>query len=116
MATGLNQIYQEDVLGFSYGFREGRSRHDGLEALQVGITCRKVSRILDADISGFFDSLSQPWLERFVEHRIADRRVLCLIRKGLKAGLLEDGRLTIPDPGTPQGAVISPLLWNVDLH
>ncbi len=112
----LNQIYEEDFLGFSYGFRPGRGQHDALDALHVGITRKKVSWILDADIAGFFDSLSQTWLLRFLEHRIADRRLLRLIRKWLKAGILEDGRVTVPEEGTPQGSVISPRLANVYLH
>ncbi len=112
----LNQIYEEDFLGFSYGFRPGRGQHDALDALHVGITRRKVSWILDADIAGFFDSLSQSWLLRFVEHRIGDRRLLRLIRKWLKAGIVEEGRRTVPEQGTPQGSVISPLLANVYLH
>jgi group II intron reverse transcriptase/maturase len=112
----LNRIYEEDFLGFSYGFRPGRGQHDALDALAVGITRGKVSWILDADIAGFFDSLGHDWLMRFVEHRIGDRRLLRLIRKWLKAGVLEDGRVTVPEEGTPQGAVISPLLANVYLH
>ncbi len=86
----LNQIYEEDFLGFSYGFRPERGQHDALDALAVGITGRKVSWILDADVAGFFDSLSHDWLERFLEHRIGDRRVLRLIRKWLKAGILPE--------------------------
>ncbi len=116
VATVLNQIYEVDFLGFSYGFRPGRGQHDALDALATGITERKVNWILDADISGFFDSLSQDWLIRFVEHRIADRRIVRLIRKWLKAGILEEGLLTVPEQGTPQGSVISPLLSNVYLH
>ncbi len=116
VAAVLNRIYEEDFLGFSYGFRPGRGQHDALDALAVGITRGKVSWILDADIAGFFDSLGHDWLMRFVGHRIGDRRVLRLIRKWLKAGVLEDGRVTVPEAGTPQGAVISPLLANVYLH
>jgi group II intron reverse transcriptase/maturase len=112
----LNRIYEEDFLGFSYGFRPGRGQHDALDALSVGITSRKVGWILDADIAGFFDSIDQDWLMLFVEHRIGDRRVLRLIRKWLKAGILEAGRVTVPETGTPQGSVISPLLANVYLH
>ena len=116
VATVLEQIYEEDFLGFSYGFRPGRSQHNALDALSVAISCRKVSWILDADVAGFFDSLSQDWLVRFLEHRISDRRLLRLIRKWLKAGILEEGRTTVAEQGTPQGAVISPTLANVYLH
>ena len=90
-ATVLNAIYEEDFLGFSYGFRPGRGAHDAMDALVVGITTRKVSWILDADIEKFFDSVSQEWLVRFVEHRIGDKRIVRLIQKWLKAGVLEDG-------------------------
>ena len=112
----LNQVYEEDFLGFSYGFRPRRSQHDALDALAYGITRQKVSWIVDADIAGFFDSLGHDWLMRFVEHRIADVRLLRLIRKWLKAGVLEDGQVVATDEGTPQGAVISPLLANIYLH
>src|SRR5262252_9305640 len=112
----LNAIYEEDFLGFSYGFRPGRGTHDALDALCVGIHSRKVSWILDADIRSFFDTVSQEWLIRFVEHRIGDRRIIRLIRKWLKAGVLEDGIVTVSDRGTGQGAVISPLLANIYLH
>ena len=89
--TVLNAIYEEDFLGFSYGFRPRRSQHDALDALVVGITSKKVNYILDADIRKFFDSVNQKWLVRFLEHRIKDRRILRLIQKWLKAGVLEDG-------------------------
>jgi group II intron reverse transcriptase/maturase len=112
----LNAIYEEDFLGFSYGFRPGRSQHDALDALAVGIETRKVNWILDADIAGFFDAVSHEWLLRFVEHRIGDRRVVRLIRKWLKAGVMEDGQVMATEAGTPQGAVISPLLANIYLH
>jgi RNA-directed DNA polymerase len=112
----LNAIYEEDFLGFSYGFRPGRSQHDALDALAVGIETRAVNWILDADIAGFFDAVSHDWLLRFVEHRIGDRRVIRLIRKWLKAGVMEDGQVTPSEAGTPQGAVISPLLANIYLH
>jgi RNA-directed DNA polymerase len=112
----LNAIYEEDFLGFSYGFRPGRGTHDALDALCVGIDSRKVSFILDADIQSFFDTVNQEWLVRFVEHRIGDRRIIRLIRKWLKAGVMEDGVVTVSDRGTGQGAVISPLLANVYLH
>jgi group II intron reverse transcriptase/maturase len=112
----LNAIYEEDFLGFSYGFRPGRSAHDALDALVVGIGKRKVNWILDADIRSFFDSVSQEWLIRFLEHRIGDVRMLRLIQKWLKAGVLENGDLTVSETGTGQGSVISPLLANVYLH
>jgi len=115
-ATVLNAIYEEDFLGFSYGFRPGRGAHDALDALVVGIATRKVSFILDADIEKFFDSVSQEWLIRFVEHRIGDKRIVRLIQKWLKAGVLEDGIVTSSDRGTGQGSVISPLLANLYLH
>ena len=100
VAAVLNQIYEEDFLGFSYGFRPRRSQHDALDALGCGITRKKVSWIVDADVAGFFDSLSHDWLMRFLEHRIADRRLLRLIRKWLKAGVLEDGHVTASEEGT----------------
>ena len=112
----LNAIYEEDFLGFSYGFRPGHSQHDALDALAVGIGARKVNWVLDADIAGFFDAVSHDWLLRFVEHRIGDRRVIRLIRKWLKAGVMEDGQVMATERGTPQGAVISPLLANIYLH
>jgi len=115
-AAVLNAIYEEDFLGFSYGFRPGRGAHDAMDALMVGLTSRKVNWILDADIRSFFDTVNQEWLIRFVEHRIGDRRIIRLIRKWLKAGILEDGIVTISDRGTGQGAVISPLLANIYLH
>ena len=106
----LNAIYEQDFFGISYGFRPGRGTHDALDALCVGIDSRKVSWILDADIRSFFDEISQEWLTRFVEHRIGDRRIIRLIQKWLKAGVLEDGIVTVGDRGTGQGTVISPLL------
>ena len=112
----LNAIYEEDFLGFSYGFRPGRGPHDALDALAVGIASRKVNYILDADIRSFFDSVSQEWLVRFVEHRIGDKRIIRLIQKWLKAGILEDGTVTVSDRGTGQGSVASPLLANIYLH
>ena len=115
-ATVLNAIYEEDFLGFSYGFRPGRGAHDAMDALVVGITTRKVNWILDADIEKFFDTVSQDWLVRFVEHRIGDKRIVRLIQKWLKAGVLEDGVVTTSDRGTGQGSVISPLLANIYLH
>jgi RNA-directed DNA polymerase len=112
----LNAIYEEDFLGFSYGFRPGRGTHDALDALCVGVHSGKVSYILDADIRSFFDEISQEWLIRFLEHRIGDRRIIRLIQKWLKAGILEDGVVSVSDKGTGQGSVISPLLANVYLH
>jgi RNA-directed DNA polymerase len=112
----LNAIYEEDFLGFSYGFRPGRSPHRALDALAVAITTRRVSWVLDADIRGFFDTLDHGWLVRFLGHRIADKRVLRLIQKWLRAGVIEDGKWSRPDAGTPQGASISTLLANVYLH
>jgi RNA-directed DNA polymerase len=112
----LNVIYEEVFLGFSYGFRPGRGTHDALDALVVGIERRKVNWILDADIQSFFDSVSQEWLVRFVEHRIGDPRIIRLIQKWLKAGILEDGVVTASDRGTGQGSVISPLLANIYLY
>jgi RNA-directed DNA polymerase len=112
----LNAIYEEDFLGFSYGFRPGRGAHDAMDALCAGIGSRKVNWILDADIRSFFDEISQEWLIRFLEHRIGDRRIIRLILKWLKAGVLENGIVTTSDRGTGQGSVISPLLANVYLH
>ena len=112
----LNAIYEEDFLGFSYGFRPGRGAHDALDALATGIGSRKVNFILDADIRSFFDTVSQEWLTRFVEHRIGDTRIIRLIQKWLKAGVLEDDVVTVSDKGTGQGSVISPLLANIYLH
>ena len=116
VVTLLNAIYEEDFLGISYGFRPGRSTHDALDALCVGIDGKKVSFILDADIRSFFDEISQDWLIRFLEHRIGDRRIIRLIQKWLKAGILEDGVVAVSDRGTGQGSVISPLLANIYLH
>ena len=112
----LNAIYEEDFLGFSYGFRPKRSQHDALDALAVGICNTPVNWILDADIRSFFDSVSQEWLVRFLEHRIGDQRIIRLVRKWLKAGVLEEGEWSVSETGTPQGAVASPLLANVYLH
>ena len=116
MVAVLNAIYEHDFLGFSYGFRPGRGQHDALDALAVGVSRTKVNWILDADIRKFFDSVSHDWLIRFLEHRIGDPRVIKLIRKWLKAGVMEDGVLHPTEEGTPQGAVVSPLLANVFLH
>ena len=114
--TVLECIYEEDFLGFSYGFRPGRSQHRALDALFVGITKHKVNWIIDADIRGFFDNISHEWLMKFLEHRIADRRMLRLLKKWLRAGVSEDGEWSPTKVGTPQGAVISPLYANVFLH
>jgi len=112
----LNQIYEEDFLGFSYGFRPGRNQHDALDALWVGLMRKKVNWVLDADVRDFFGSVVHERLVKFVEHRIADRRILRLIQKWLKAGVSEEGNWSRTEVGTPQGAVISPLLANVYLH
>jgi RNA-directed DNA polymerase len=112
----LNAIYEADFLGFSYGFRPKRSAHDALDALSVGIISTKVNYILDADIARFFDTVSQEWLIRFLNHRIGDRRIIRLIQKWLKSGVLEDEVITTGEQGTGQGSVISPLLANVYLH
>src|ERR1700720_182824 len=112
----LNCIYEEEFLGFSYGFRPERRPPGALDALAVGSTDKKVNFILDADVRSFFDEVSQRWLIRFVEHRIGDPRIIRLIRKWLKAGVLEDGIVTVSEKGTGQGSVISPLLANVYLH
>ena len=112
----LNAIYEEDFLGFSYGFRPERGQHDALDALSVAISNTPVNSILDADIKGFFDAVNQDWLIRFLEHRIGDERIIRLVRKWLKAGVLEMGQWQSSDMGTPQGAVISPLLANIYLH
>jgi RNA-directed DNA polymerase len=112
----LNAIYEVDFLGFSYGFRPGRSPHDALDALAVGFKQKKVNWVLDADIRDFFTSLDHGWLERFLEHRIADRRILRLIQKWLSAGVIEDGNWSETPEGAPQGASVSPLLANVYLH
>jgi group II intron reverse transcriptase/maturase len=112
----LNAIYEENFLGFSYGFRPGRGPHDALDALAVAITTRKVNWILDADIQNFFGAVSQSWLVSFLEQRIGDKRIIRLVQKWLKAGVLEDGIVTVDDRGTGQGSVISPLLANCYLH
>jgi group II intron reverse transcriptase/maturase len=112
----LGAIYEEDFANFSYGFRPGRSPHNALDAIWVAITQRKVNWVLDADIRSFFDTLNHEWLMKFVEHRVADPRTLRLIRKWLRAGVSEDGQWSATTVGTPQGAVISPLLANLYLH
>lgn len=116
VVTVLEAIYEMDFVGFSYGFRLGRGQHDALDALHAGIMRKPVNWVLDADIQGFFDAMSHSWILRFLEHRIADKRILRLIAKWLKVGIVEDGRVTRGCRGAPQGAVISPLLANVYLH
>jgi RNA-directed DNA polymerase len=112
----LNQIWEEDFKGFSYGFRPGRSQHDALDALYVGIVRKKVNWVLDLDIKSFFDKIGHEWMIKFVEHRIGDPRIVRLIQKWLKAGVMEDGRWFETEEGTPQGSVISPILANLYLH
>src|SRR6516165_9874855 len=112
----LNAVYEADFLGFSYGFRPGRSPHQALDALAAAIQKRKVSWILDADIRGYFEHIDRSWMARFLEHRIGDRRVLRLIQKWMDAGVIENGEWTDTLEGTPQGASVSPLLANVYLH
>ena len=112
----LNAIYETDFLGFSYGFRTGRSQHNALDAIYTGLLTRQVNWVLDLDIRGFFDSLDRGWLVKFIEHRIADRRVVRLIQKWLNAGVLEDGKRMRVEEGTPQGGSASPLLANIYLH
>jgi RNA-directed DNA polymerase len=116
VVTILNQIYENDFLGFSYGFRPGRSAHQALDALTVGITRKRVNWVLDLDIRGFFDNMDHGWTIRFLQHRVADPRILRLIQKWLKAGVSEEGQWSESKIGTPQGAVISPLLANIYLH
>ena len=116
VAAILTPIYEAEFLGFSYGFRPERGRHDALDALAYGLGKRRINWVLDADIRSFFDTISHAWLIRFIEHRIGDRRIVRLIRKWLAAGVLEEGRKIETVEGTPQGAVISPLLANVYLH
>src|SRR5580692_4618932 len=116
VVTILNQIYEEDFRGFSYGFRPGRSQHQALDALYVGITRKKVGYVLDADIRGFFDNLDRSWLLKFLQHRVADPRMLRLIQKWLDAGVMEEGEWKDTERGTPQGSVVSPLLANIYLH
>ena len=112
----LEQVYEEDFIGFSYGFRPGRSAHQALDAIWVAILQRKVNWIVDADVRSFFDHLDHGWMEKFLGHRIGDRRVRRLIQKWLRAGVSEEGEWSKTAVGTPQGAVISPLLANVYLH
>jgi group II intron reverse transcriptase/maturase len=112
----MNAIYEEDFLGFSYGFRPGRSQHHALDALAAGIKTKKVNWVLDTDLRGFFDAMSHGWLVKFVEHRIGDRRMVRLIQKWLSAGIMEQGQWSAVEIGSPQGATVSPLLANIYLH
>src|SRR6266850_972777 len=112
----MNAIYETDFLGLSYGYRPGKNPHNALDALYVGLLTKKVNWVLDGDISSFFDGIDHEWLEKFIEHRIADQRVVRLIRKWLNAGVLEEGRWTCSEEGTPQGGSASPLLANIFLH
>jgi len=116
VADVMNTIYEQDFLGFSYGFRSGRSQHDALDALATGIVRKRVNYVLDADIRGYFDSIDHGWLAKFIEPRISDRRLLRLLQKWLAAGVIERGTWTETLRGSPQGATISPLLANVFLH
>ncbi len=115
-AEVMGAVYESDFLGFSYGFRPGRGQHDALDAVHVGITVRKVNWVLDVDIRGFFDAIDHEWLMKFIEHRIVDKRVLRHVKKWLNAGVLEDGKRTRAERGSPQGGSISPLLANIYLH
>lgn len=112
----LEAIYEVDFLGFSYGFRPGRSQHHALDAVYMAITTRKVNWVLDADIKGFFDTIQHDWMMTFLEHRIADPRLLRIVERTLKCGVVDEGRKTKTEAGTPQGAILSPLLANIYLH
>jgi RNA-directed DNA polymerase len=112
----LESIYETDFLGFSYGFRPNRNQHKALDAVYVAITKKKVSWVLDADISKFFDTINHKWLMRFMAHRIADKRLLAYIERTIKAGVIEQDQYSKTEVGTPQGAVVSPLLANIYLH
>jgi len=112
----LNAIYEEDFLGFSYGFRPGRNQHDALDALAVGILRKTVNWVLDADIRNFYDAIDHGWLVKFIEHRVGDQRMMRLIKKWLAAGVMENGEWASSEVGAPQGATASPLLANVYLH
>ena len=116
VATVLNAIYEEDFVGFSYGFRPKRDQHQALDAVWVGLTESPINWVVDLDIQSYFDRIQQDWMVRFVEHRIADKRIIRLIRKWLRAGVMEDGHWQPTEEGSPQGAVISPLLANIYLH
>jgi RNA-directed DNA polymerase len=115
MVRVLNSIWEEDFEGFSYGFRQGRNQHEALDALYVGITWKKVNFIVDLDIRSFFDKVDHEWMIKFVRHRIGDEKVVRVIQKTLKAGVMEDGQWFESEEGTPQGAVISPVLANLSL-
>jgi group II intron reverse transcriptase/maturase len=115
-AEVLNAIYEQDFLGFSYGFRPARSAHNALDAVVMGVEVKRVNWIYDADIAKFFDTIEHAWLMKFVEHRVADARVLRLIKSWLRAGVLEEGRVLRSEMGTVQGGSISPLLANIYLH
>lgn len=112
----LSAIWEEEFMGFSYGFRPGKNAHKALDALMVGIEMKRVNWVLDADIRGFFDTISHEWLAKFIEHRIGDRRIVVLIQKWLRAGVLEEGQWKESEEGTPQGGLISPILANIYLH
>ncbi|MGH8526123.1 MAG: reverse transcriptase domain-containing protein, partial [Gammaproteobacteria bacterium] len=112
----LNTIYETDFLSFSYGFRPGRNQHNALDAVAVGIQRKRVNWVLDADLRSFFDTLRHEWLVKFLEHRVADQRVVHLVQKWLNAGVLEDGKRIFSEEGTVQGGSISPLLANIYLH
>jgi group II intron reverse transcriptase/maturase len=112
----LNGIYETDFLGFSYGYRPGKGQHHALDALYAGFLTTKVNWVLDGDLSSFFDGLDHQWLVKFIEHRVADQRVVRLIRKWLNAGVLEQGQWSCSEEGTPQGGSASPLLANIYLH
>jgi group II intron reverse transcriptase/maturase len=112
----LNAIYEQDFCGFSYGFRPGRSAHNALDAVSVGVSTKRLNWIFDADIAKFFDTIEHDWLMKFIEHRVADAQVVRLLKKWLHAGVLEDGKLTRSELGTVQGGSISPLLANIYLH
>lgn len=116
VAEVLGAVYETEFLGFSYGFRAGRNPHAALDALSVGLEAKKINWVLDADIRGFFDAMSHEWIASFLQHRIADRRVIRQIQQWLRAGVMEEGKKTEPEEGTPQGCSISPLLANLYLH
>ena len=112
----LSAIWEAEFKGFSYGFRPGKSAHNALDALVVGIEEKRVNWVLDADIRGYFDTISHEWLIKFIEHRIGDRRIVGLIQKWLRAGVLEEGQWKPSEAGTPQGGLIRPILANIYLH
>ena len=116
MVAILTPIYEAEFLGFSYGFRPKRSQHQALDALAFGIGRRRINWVLDCDVQSFFDKVSQSWLIRFIERRIGDQRIIRLIAKWLTAGVLEEGRLIVPEDGTPQGAVITPRTQKITLN